>query len=274
MKKLLFISIVSILFLGCQGEEAMDAPTQAVDANFGTRGALTTLCHWDAVTQEFEVISVNEHAVQAHLNHGDQLVDADGDGYTAIGSCTGSMDDCDDLDPNVNPEQGCDETVFAIAYSNLNGEDGYQEGSADVLISKLVDFNNDGVISPGDKVITHQCPTNFVPDSFADYTVREHVIDVFFGFANNAVTVGSDGINRFSWNYLASNGEGYVEWIQGPNGYINYAHIFDSFSYNNNFNDAINNVSGSPSAPNQSVLTYQTANGDHTFIDVDKFISQ
>lgn len=259
---------MGIALIACQGEDAIEAPTQAADANFGTRGALTTLCHWDAVTQQFVVISVNENAVQPHLNHGDQLVDADGDGYTAIGSCTGSMDDCDDLDPNVNPAQGC-ETVFAIAYSNLNGEDGFQEGSADVLISKLVDFNNDGVVSAGDKVITHQYPNNFIPDSFADFTVKEHVIDVVLGFSNHLVVVSTDEINIFQWYHDTGFQESYIEFIQSTPA---ISQIIDSLGIE--YNDGILVGSNSPSAPSQSIYSTQPANYDHTFIDVDIFVSQ
>jgi len=267
MKKLL-LSLMSIALIACQGEDALEAPTQEADGNFGTRGNLTALCHWDAVNQQFIVISVNANALPAHLNHGDQLVDADGDGYTAIGSCTGSMDDCDDFDPAVNPEQGCS-AILAVAYSDLNGEDGYQEGSSDVLISKLIDFNNDGVVSVGDKVITHQYPTNFIPDSFDDFTVTEHVINGVIGFANHFVAVSIDEINIFHWYHTADIQESYIEFIQFTG--INSS-IIDTLG--NEYNDGILIESNSPSAPNQSIYSYQPANGNHTFIDVDIFVSQ
>ena len=64
-----------------------------------------TICH-STGNGGFHPISVNQNALSAHLRHGDYIPDADGDGYTAIGSCTGSKDDCDDQDASVHPGSG------------------------------------------------------------------------------------------------------------------------------------------------------------------------
>ena len=71
----------------------------------GDRGTVD-ICHLTGNGQYIS-ISVNQNAVPAHLAHGDYLPDADGDGYSAIGACSGSMDDCDDNNPDVNPGNGC-----------------------------------------------------------------------------------------------------------------------------------------------------------------------
>ena len=43
-------------------------------------------------------------------HEGDFLADADGDGFTVVGACAGSADDCDDTDPAINPNgvETCD----------------------------------------------------------------------------------------------------------------------------------------------------------------------
>lgn len=73
-------------------DEAVDSRTQN----------LVAICHKTGNGQ-FIPIQVNANAVPAHLAHGDYLPDADGDGYTAVGACSGSMNDCDDSNPNVHP---------------------------------------------------------------------------------------------------------------------------------------------------------------------------
>lgn len=64
-----------------------------------------TICHSNG-KGGFQARSVNTNALASHIGHGDYIPDADGDGYTAIGSCTGSKDDCDDQDASVHPGSG------------------------------------------------------------------------------------------------------------------------------------------------------------------------
>lgn len=270
MKQHLLFGLLGLLLLGCQGEEVPEFP----ENNSGTANAvvgLIELCHWDAATQTFELIAVPQQAVQPHLNHGDALVDADGDGYSAVGSCTGSADDCDDNDPSVYPGNGCD-TILVIAYSNLNGEAGFQEGSADVLISKLVDFNNDGVASVGDKVITNQYPKDFVGATFGNFTVKEHSVTVVFGASVGSVEVICGNRNVFNWNKFSV-----IEL------YIEEAFINNEYR-TTVIEDAYNNASGipdylimdplSPSQPAESLSIdiYSSDRSDDNFLDVDFFL--
>lgn len=73
----------------------------------------------------YQLIRINRNALKAHLAHGDQEVDADGDGYTAIGSCVGSADDCDDTNPDVNPgmEEICDNGIDDDCDGEVDEED-------------------------------------------------------------------------------------------------------------------------------------------------------
>lgn len=108
MKHSIVISLAAMFIIaGCAKENLRNesAPqNQAVDSRTPN---LVTLCHQTG-NGEYIVIQVNQNAVQAHLNHGDHLPDADGDGYSAVGACTGSMDDCDDNNPEVYPGNGCE----------------------------------------------------------------------------------------------------------------------------------------------------------------------
>jgi hypothetical protein len=78
-----------------------------------------TICHRRG-NGTFKAITVSENALPAHLGHGDYLPDADGDGFSAIGACTGSADDCDDTDPNVNP--GAEEVCGDGIDNNCDGQ--------------------------------------------------------------------------------------------------------------------------------------------------------
>lgn len=77
------------------------------------------ICHQTGAG-DFILIEINSKALEAHLAHGDKVLDADGDGHTAVDACFGSMDDCDDNDPTVYPgaEEICDDGID----NNCNGE--------------------------------------------------------------------------------------------------------------------------------------------------------
>ena len=51
--------------------------------------------------------------------------------------------------------------TLAVAYSNLDGINGYDSAGSDVPIAKLVDTNDDGVVSVGDTIETDQYPPDF-----------------------------------------------------------------------------------------------------------------
>jgi hypothetical protein len=115
MKNLLKISLLftfSLLIIyACTKEEA-ETP-EFIDRVIENRDANVWICHKPDGPNP-TAIWVNENSVNAHLAHGDVLLDADGDGYTSINACgEGSMDDCDDNDPGVYPgaEEICDDGI-------------------------------------------------------------------------------------------------------------------------------------------------------------------
>jgi hypothetical protein len=68
------------------------------------------------------------------------------------------------------------ETIFAVAYTDINTADGGYNPAVDVLIAKWVDDNGSGVADAGDKIITDQYPRDFGFSSFGTFGVTEHTV--------------------------------------------------------------------------------------------------
>lgn len=96
--KITLLPFLVLLFLtACQKEQVVSP-----DAELEARANKVMICHIDGQGL-YHPLSISVNALPAHLAHGDYVPDADGDGYTAEGACTGSMDDCDDNNPDVHP---------------------------------------------------------------------------------------------------------------------------------------------------------------------------
>ena len=80
------------------------------------------------VCHKGKLIEVSANSINGHLNHGDVVIDADGDGYTAKNECGyGTQDDCDDNNANVNP--GSEEVCGNDIDENCNGNVGTIQAS-------------------------------------------------------------------------------------------------------------------------------------------------
>ena len=66
--------------------------------------------------------------------------------------------------------------TLALAYTDTDEIDGYTEG-VDVLISRLIDSNDDGVPSAGDLIQTDRFPTDPQRSSFAEFQVKEWTVE-------------------------------------------------------------------------------------------------
>ena len=246
------------------------------------------VCHYDAYSDTYEIINISSNAWKVHEKHGDvQLVDADGDGYIVENPCgyTGDKEamDCDDNNFCINPaaseicnnnidddcdgeidENGCSK-IFAIAYTNTNGQAGFQ-GGEDVLIAKLIDGNNDGTLNIGDKIITHQYPTNFEGTDFGVFTIKEHEFSNIAGMGSTQINVTSP---EGSFNWISSADREQYREIKNP---FRDTNIFDNLS--SSFFDQIVVDKLSPSNPQTAVpTTVQNLRGDDSFIDVDIFLN-
>ncbi len=118
MKKLLYLFILSIFgFTACQKADNGQITTDKPGKLSGINDKIN-ICH--AVSNgKFTTITVSSSALKAHLNHGDYVLDADGDGFSGIGACEGTMNDCNDNDPGVFP--GAAEICGDGIDNNCNG---------------------------------------------------------------------------------------------------------------------------------------------------------
>lgn len=172
MKNLILVAFSLLFIVSCnKEEESLDslvdqAPDLEVTGNSGGSNKVT-ICHLQG-NGNYAPLEVNVNSVPGHLNHGDYLPDADGDGYTAIGACTGSADDCDDTDAAINPGQmevpyngiddDCDPTTldddldqdgFVLA-EDCNDEDPNINPDAPELCSGGVDEDCDNLVDCDD----------------------------------------------------------------------------------------------------------------------------
>lgn len=118
MKKLLY-SFTFALFglVACQ--KADNIPEGGGKAgNLSGVGKKMTICH-NTGNGHLNTIIISADALDAHLKHGDYVLDVDGDGFTAIGACDGSKNDCNDNDSAVFP--GAPEVCGDGMDNNCNG---------------------------------------------------------------------------------------------------------------------------------------------------------
>ena len=72
MKKLLYLLTLTLfVFTSCEQEEIIDVSTDTSIVN--KKAPKVTICHYDADNDTWKTITVNENALKAHLDHGDQL---------------------------------------------------------------------------------------------------------------------------------------------------------------------------------------------------------
>ena len=121
MKKFLLF-VVTICCISCSKETVVES------VSLEERGLndKITVCHKNGNGQ-FQPLTIAQSAIASHLAHGDYLPDQDGDGHSAPGSCTGSMDDCDDTDPSLWDDCGGTSNCRSITAEYLEslGATGY-----------------------------------------------------------------------------------------------------------------------------------------------------
>lgn len=99
--RLLLFSI--LLVAACQKDQLNPVENLPTSISAEERApVMVNICH-KKLNGSFVPMTVPKNALQGHLAHGDYLPDADNDGYTAIGACSGSQNDCDDNNASVNP---------------------------------------------------------------------------------------------------------------------------------------------------------------------------
>jgi hypothetical protein len=213
------------------------------------------VCHLDELgAWQLRSVPAVGRAVDAHLRHGDALPGETVPGmtsYTFDESCTPIIEELT-------------ETVFAVAYTDVDPSDGGYNAAKDVLIAKLIDGPGeagDGYIGVGDLVITNRYPLVLAGDfTYGDFNVTTHTV-------TNVTVVGAEFISvlvggaNFKW-FNRSDGEGYNEDFNGSAG-IGATSIVDASS------DLIIAQPPGPSQASTAVSAKQVRVGDDTFIDVE-----
>ncbi len=121
MKNLLWIVVLSLSIHSCTKEDLISNESDASESKenvnkLKAKKNKVTLCHFDSDNDSWHSITINENALEAHLKHGDVIIDEDGDGYATFNEC-GLLNengiDCDDNNADINPgaEEICDDGI-------------------------------------------------------------------------------------------------------------------------------------------------------------------
>jgi hypothetical protein len=183
------------------------------------------------------------------------------------GSCLDGWADDDGVAAN-----GCELGFLAVAYSNLDGVDGYNP-AGDILIAMVLDTNGDKVASAGDTLVMGNYPKSVAPTypaDFGSFGVPSHLIDDANLFGGPQLVVYFDAAKNSSATFLESvtAGDGYAELETSvPDGVTDLRDWLTG-------SDLISVNVGSPSAPDANVVAFQvSATGDDPWLDVDLFVS-
>jgi hypothetical protein len=156
--------------------------------------------------------------------------------------------------------------LLAIAYSNLDGIDGYDAGGSDVLISRLDDTNGDGVPSIGDTVTLGRYPLNFDATAFGTFRDPVHpvtAVDLTDADGDGRVTEIGAWISADSPIYWASR-----RWFEGTAGFNSNGawHANDNLSGT----EEADAKAGSPGDPDTATSRQlRLSSTDDPFVDVD-----
>jgi len=225
MKKLLYLGLSFLLFVfACQKADNKLMLEANKEMSNGS-SAKITICH---KTNDGKMVplEINQNALKAHLAHGDIVPDSDGDGYTALGSCIGSMDDCNDNDASINP--GAQEICGDGKDNNCNGL--IDENCGPDFFTFNIRNTNSSILAPWDADII--LSENATGDGFTFKTPRGgqkvgYGTKFFDGLQLNA-------LESVNWNWLsAPANNGIVPYLNiwVTDGLGNYAVISSENNY-------------------------------------------
>lgn len=215
------------------------------------------ICHFNADDDpdapEWELLEISANSVEAHESHGDGFP-----GQEVPGTAGEFV-----FDENCVSQRA--EFTFAVAYVDADPTDGTYNRDLDLLIAKLVEGdNNDGVLGPGDLVVTHWYPKNFVPNDFAEFRERTHTVEaVTLNDGVNCAVRGPTGF--FSWQDSPRLQERYIESV-----FVD--ELFAQSIFRDVFDDVDNLIATNEFSPSRPVgfLNLREKNpADQTFLDVE-----
>ncbi len=163
IKWLLSMTTACLVLIACQKEDSQEESTE-LDGVVNLKGkkSKVDICHYDADSGLWKILQVNGNAWRAHQNHGDvRLDDRDGDGFVPDNACGyGQMGDCDDKDPNVNPDVlgSCGDAIDSDGDGIADGEDDCPTEAGLASLNGCPDADGDGI---ADK--DNECPNEAGP---------------------------------------------------------------------------------------------------------------
>lgn len=172
----LWLVLLGLMLANCEKESALLENTKALDVEAlraQWKPEKIKICHQDDLGT-YQLITVSVKAWSAHERHGDvRLDDQDKDGYVPDNGCSfGEMGDCDDHDPEVNPDMAgaCTPELDTDGdgVPDLMDRCPFQTGQQ--ALEGCPDNDGDGIADPDDS-----CPTqaglaslNGCPDADGD----------------------------------------------------------------------------------------------------------
>lgn len=232
-----------------------------------------SVCHQTAAAtpegREWVQLEVSSRSLQHHLAHGDLTP-----GEEIPGTETHLDADCvPQSSPATEPPSEpppTPETVFAIAYSDMDPSSQGYDPEVDVLIAKLIDGPDaaaDGVVGPGDMVVTARYPKDFTLSDFGNFTVTEHTV--------TSISLASEEYSCFvaagDAFFVFSSGDGdfdlYQEWFSS----LPMTKLHDKKTEAVTSDDEILLNSASPSLPTDDGIDLPGSAEplDHPFVEVE-----
>jgi hypothetical protein len=150
-----------------------------------------------------------------------------------------------------------------------------QGGTADVLMAKLVDTNQDSRPSVGDYVITSKFPRHLDASVFVDLRVKRHLLNGLLEIdrAQPEMLWIADADAEFHWyDFMGPRQAGYEEYREKPRS----DRVWETMLADSQYGGGSLRVSQtSPSRPSESYSELDSSGpGDQGFIDVDIFYAQ
>jgi hypothetical protein len=161
-------------------------------------------------------------------------------------------------------------TTLAIAYTNLDGVNGFGEG--DQLIAKVVDTDGNGP-DAGDRVIMGKYPLSLsAPFSFGNWGVKSHEVTTVVHSSGDYIDLRSANA-AFNFYHLVFPGGTVEQYDERTNSHPYPRSTFRDFGLAGPAKDTFSVLTGAPSlpaTPNDAEIELDRPTDD-PFIDVDIF---
>lgn len=165
--------------------------------------------------------------------------------------------------------------TLAVAYSNLDGVAGYDASGSDVLIARLTDVNEDGVVSVGDRVELAQYPLDFGATAFGNFLSGPWpVVAVSAAESDRVVVATTVGIEDAWFGFEADADQEYYWDDQGPGSNCAAGVCNDIIDRTNTNTESIGVRTNAYSMPDTEVFLSQSPGNpaDEAFLDIDILI--